>query len=84
MKSLLALVLALTTAAAIAKPSPVEPVRSTNPTALARASAEFNIGPAGASLERNYFRAPEADSRSGICRFEPNMFAKVRLTQSCR
>ncbi len=82
MKSLLALALALTTAAAIAKPSPVEPVRSTNPIALA--SAEFNVGPAGATLERNYFRAPEADSRSGICRFEPNMFAKVRLTQSCR
>ena len=83
MKSLLALVLALTTAAAIAKPSPVEPV-STNPIALGRASADFNIGPAGATLERNYFRAPELDSRSGICRFEPNMFAKVRLTQSCR
>lgn len=82
MKSLLALVLALITAAAIAKPSPVEPVRSTNPIALA--SAEFNVGPAGAMLERNYFRAPEADSRSGICRSEPNMFAKVRLTQSCR
>ena len=82
MKSLLALALALTTAAAIAKPSPVEPVRSTNPIALA--NAEFNVGPAGATLERNYFRAPEADSRSGICRFEPNMFAKVRLTQSCR
>jgi hypothetical protein len=82
MKSLLALALALTTAGAIAKPSPVEPVRSTNPIALA--SAEFNVGPAGATLERNYFRAPEADSRSGICRSEPNMFAKVRLTQSCR
>lgn len=84
MKSLLALVLVLTTAAAIAKPSPVEPVRSTNPIALA--SAEFNVGPAGATLERNYFRAPETDSRSGLylCRVEPSMFAKVRLTQSCR
>lgn len=75
MKSLFALVLALTTAAAIAKPSPVEPVRSANPIAL---------GAAGATLERNYFRAPEVDSRSGICRFESNMFGKVRLTQSCR
>jgi hypothetical protein len=86
MKSLLALVLALTTAAAIAKPSPVEPARSVNPVALARASAEFNIGPAGAMLERNYFRAPETDSRSGLylCQVEPSMFAKVRLTQSCR
>ena len=86
MKSLLALVLALTTTAAIAKPSPVEPVRSANPITLARASAEFNIGPAGATLERNYFRASEADSHSGLylCRFEPSMFAKVRLTQSCK
>jgi hypothetical protein len=87
MKKLFAVFLALTAAtAAAAKPSPIEPVRSANPTALARVSAEFNIGPAGATLERNYFRAPESDSHSGLylCRFEPNMFAKVRLTQSCR
>ena len=86
-KNLLAVMLVLTAAtAAAAIPSPVEPARSANPIALARASAEFNIGPAGATLERNYFRAPEADSRSGLylCRFEPSMFAKVRLTQSCR
>jgi hypothetical protein len=84
MKSLIALVLALTTTAAIAKPSPVESVRSAN--LIARARAEFNIGPAGATLERNYFRAPETDSHSGLylCRFEPSMFAKVRLTQSCK
>jgi len=86
MKSLIALVLALAAAAAAAKPSPVEPVPSANPIALARASAEFNIGPAGATLERNYFRAPKTDSRSGLylCRIEPSMFAKVLLTQSCR
>ena len=87
MKNLFAVILALTAAtAAVAKPSPIEPVRSANPMALARVSVEFNIGPAGATLERNYFRAPESDSRSGlyICRFEPSMFAKVRLTQSCR
>jgi hypothetical protein len=86
-KNLLAAMLVLTAAtAAAAIPSPVEPPRSANPIALARASAEFNIGPAGATLERNYFRAPEADSRSGLylCRFEPSMFAKVRLTQYCR
>jgi hypothetical protein len=86
MKGLIVLVLALATTPAAAKPSPVEPVRSTNSIALARVSAEFNIGPAGATLERNYFRGPEADSRSGLylCRVEPDMFAKVRLTQSCR
>jgi hypothetical protein len=85
MKNLLAVILVLAAAtAATAKPSPVEPARSANPIALA--SAEFNIGAAGATLERSYFRAPEADSHSGLylCRFEPSMFAKVRLTQSCR
>lgn len=84
MKSMLVLVLALAATAAAAKPSPVEPASSANPIVLARASAEFNIGPAGAALERNYFRASEANSRSGFCRFEPSIFAKVRLTQSCR
>jgi len=86
MKSLLVLVLALAATTAAAKPSPVEPARSANPIALARTSAEFNTGPAGATRERNYFRVPEADAHSGVflCRFEPSMFAKVRLTQSCR
>jgi nitrate reductase cytochrome c-type subunit len=87
MKNLLAVILVLTAAtAATAKPSPVEPARSANPIALARASAEFNIGGSSATLERNYFRAPEADPHSGLylCRFEPSMFAKVRLTQSCK
>jgi hypothetical protein len=87
MKNLLAIILVLTMAtAATAKPSPIEPPRSANPIALARASAEFNIGPAGATLERNYFRAPEATSHRGLylCRVEPNMFAKMRLTQFCR
>jgi len=87
MKSLIVVVLALAATSAAAKPSPVEPVRSANPSALARASAEFNITPAGAMLERNYFRAPEeTDARSGLylCRVEPSIFAKVRLTQSCR
>jgi hypothetical protein len=86
MKSLLVLMLVLAATAAAAKPSPVELAHSANPIAFARTSAEYNIGPAGATLERNYFRAPEADSRLGLylCRFEPSMFAKVRLTQSCR
>ena len=87
MTNLLVVLLAFTAAtAAVAKPSPVEPLRSANLVALAHASAEFNIGPAGATLERNYFRAPETDSHSGLylCRFEPSMFAKVRLTQSCK
>jgi hypothetical protein len=87
MKVLGAAILVLTsTAAAVAKPSPVDPVRSASPMALTQASAEFNNGPAGATLERNYFQAPDSGSHSGLylCRLEPSMFAKVRLTQSCK
>ena len=86
MRLLLGVALVLVATPAVAKPSPVELVHSANPMALARTSAEFNIGPAGAMLERNYFRGPEVNSRSGLylCRVEPDMFAKVRLTQSCR
>jgi hypothetical protein len=87
MRNLLAVIFAFTAAtAAAAKPSPVEPGRAANPIALARASTELNIGPAGATLERKYFRGPESDSQSGLylCRFEPSMFVKVRLTQSCK
>jgi hypothetical protein len=86
MKSLSVVLAFAAATAAVAKPSPVEPVRSPNASTLTRASAEFNIGPAGATLERNYFRAPESDSRSGLyfCRLEPSMFSKVRLTQSCK
>jgi hypothetical protein len=84
MKSLLVLALALAATAAAARPSPVEPSSSANPIAIARMSAEFNIGPAGAALEHNYFRASEANSRSGFCRFGPSIFAKVRLAQTCR
>jgi hypothetical protein len=86
LESMLAVALALAVTPAAAKPSPFEVVQSANPAALARASAEFNVWPARPTLERNYFRAPEAASHSGpyLCRFEPSMFAKVRLTQSCR
>jgi hypothetical protein len=87
MKNLLAVILAITAAtAAVAKPSPIERVRSANPMALVRVGAEFNIGPAGATLERNYFRASESNSHLGLylCRFEQGMFAKVRLRQSCK
>lgn len=80
----IALFLAMTTVAA-AKPA-VEFLRSKSATAAIRSNADFNIGAAGATLERDYFRAQEPDSRSGpfLCRFEPSIFAKVRLAQSCR
>ena len=86
MKNLLICALALAATPAIAKPSALELPRSSNSIALARASAEFNIGPAGATLERNYFHAPATDSHSrlNLCPFEPSMFVKIRLTQSCR
>ena len=61
MKSLLAVALALAVTPAAAKPSPVEFVHSANPVALARASAEFNIRPAGAPSSANIW-APETDS----------------------
>jgi len=80
-----ALFFAMTTVAA-AKPAPVEFLRSKSATAAIRSNADFNIGAAGATLERDYFRAQETDSRPGpfLCRFEPSIFAKVRLAQSCR
>lgn len=89
----IALLFAMTTVAA-AKPAPVEFLRSKSATAAIRSNADFNIGAAGATLERDCFRAQERDcfraqepdSRSGpfLCRFEPSIFAKVRLAQSCR
>jgi len=46
--------------------------------------ADVNIGPAGAMLERDYFQAPHAFSVGAFpCRFDPNIFAKVHLAQSC-
>jgi hypothetical protein len=72
--------------AAAAKPTAVEPSRSANPTAHASVNMESNIVPARATLERNYFREPNTDFHPGLflCRLEPNMFAKARLTQSCK
>ena len=60
MKNLRAVVLIVPAAiVATAKPSPVEPSRFAIPTALTRATEEFNIGPSGALLERSYFGAPK-------------------------
>jgi hypothetical protein len=64
-----------------------EPVADPRPAASARADldADFNIGPAGATLERNYFQAPRPFNAGALpCRFEPSMLAKVHLAQSCR
>ena len=56
------------------------------PLPILKAKKALTAMPAGATLERNYFLAPETDSHSVLylCRFEPSMFAKMRLTQSCK
>jgi hypothetical protein len=84
MKTLFAGVLLLTiSGAAFAK---LDPLVKLVPAASARFNddADINIGPAGAMLERDYFQAPRAFSVGAFpCRFEPSMFAKVHLAQSC-
>jgi hypothetical protein len=45
------------------------------------------VGPAGAMLESDYFRAsqtPSATSRIFPCRLKLDLFDKTRLAQSCR
>jgi hypothetical protein len=80
---MLAIALALNTTAAIAKLAPVDPSYLPDPMGHIRRSTELSNKPAAATLERDYFQGP-ADSHSGFCRYEPSLFAKVRLTQSCR
>ena len=75
----LALLLALG-ATAQAKYAPVE-------AQLARISTDalvISSGPGSATLEQNYFRAPQSPSAAGrllLCRL--HVFAKTRLAQSC-
>lgn len=71
-------------AIASAKPAPVE--RQIVVAALD--DAPVMVGPAGASLERDYFRAPStapfAAQRVFPCRMQLRMFEKTRVAQSCR
>jgi len=73
--------------AATAKPAPVGDLRAIeDPTlTLARNDAGINIGPTGASLERQYFQAPQMPFNAGSfsCRLQSNVFDKTRLAQSC-
>jgi hypothetical protein len=65
-----------------AKYAPVETLR---PTAPPDDSAMF-VGPAGAMLESDYFRAPPQQQRSSdsnICRLQLRVFDKTQLAQSC-
>jgi hypothetical protein len=83
MKFLFALALILTFGAtAMSKPAPVEPqLVAMSPDDLAIAT-----GAAGATLERDYFRAPEssyAEGRIFPCRLQLRIFDKTRLARSC-
>ncbi|HXZ45485.1 MAG TPA: hypothetical protein VEH02_02010 [Pseudolabrys sp.] len=73
--------------AAGAKPVPTDDVKSLDQAALRLASdTDINIGPARhsrATLEREYFQAPEFNSGSFSCRLQSNVFDKTRLAQSC-
>lgn len=83
MRALIAVATILTfVAAAQAKPEPTESPRLTPaPSELAIA-----VGAAGAMMESDYFKAPNARfSGHGVlaCRLQSEMFSKIRLAQAC-
>ena len=83
MKALLAFAVFLALSApAQAKPSPVEiQIKSS----LVE-DAAVSIGPAGATLESDYFRAPQTPVAAGRifpCRLQLRVFEKTQLAQSC-
>jgi len=83
MKELIALALFLALcAAAQARLAPIEPQRA----AFSSDDLTVSTGPAGATLEQDYFRAPQssyAGSRIFPCRLQLRIFDKTRLAQSC-
>ena len=86
MKGLVALAFFLVLiAVAGGKPAPVEELHPT----LALNEADIAIGPRetprAATLERNYFEAPQQQFSVGSfpCRLQPTVFEKTRLAQSC-
>lgn len=83
MRAILAIATVLTlTGAAFAKPGPVQAPRPmASPAELAIA-----VGAAGAMMETDYFKAPQAQfSGHGVfaCRLQSEMFSKIRLAQAC-
>ena len=88
MKPLLAWAMVLTVGAVLhgaaeAKPAPVAPPRLT----LAPDEYGLSVGPVGAVLESDYFRAPQtsvASQRVFPCRLHLQVFDKTQLAQSCR
>jgi hypothetical protein len=89
MKGLMATAISMIlTVVAVAKPAPVSdlnPSEDRTP-ALARNDAAINIGSAGATLERNYFQAPQTPFVAGglPCRLQSAIFDKMHLARSCR
>jgi hypothetical protein len=89
MKAMIALVVLLALGAvAQAKPVPVEgqAVSHSFDGPAWTDDAAINIGAAGASLEANYFRAPQEPIAAGRifpCRLQLRVFEKTRLAQSC-
>lgn len=83
MKTAIALLLLFALgAAAQAKLAPVDP----QPVAHSADDLTISTGPAGATLEQDYFRAPQpvsAGSRRSPCRLQLLVFDKTRLAQSC-
>jgi hypothetical protein len=83
MKALIAMAVLLALGAtAQAKVAPLE----SQLVAIAADNATINSGPAGATLESNYIRAPQAPTAAGRifpCRLQLHVFEKTRLAQSC-
>lgn len=83
MKNLIVLVLFLALgAAAQAKLAPVDP----HQVAISADDMAIATGPAGSTLERDYFRAPQPAYATGHifpCRLQLRIFEKARIAQSC-
>ena len=83
-----ALLIALSTVAAIAKPTPIElPTALVDPGIMnmgSGGSVQENTGSIGAMREREYFEAPQSPLKAFPCRIKPVLFDKVRMAQSCR
>jgi hypothetical protein len=93
MKALMATAaLLLLSVTAGAKPAPVGDLKELDDqtVTLARNDADIDIGGTAhnsrasrASLERDYFQAPQFNAGSFSCRLQSNVFVKTRLAQSC-
>jgi len=89
MKALIATALFLIlTVVAVAKPAPISDLNPSGDRTPehARNDADIDIGPASATLERDYFQASQAQFVAGglPCRLQSAIFDKVSLASSCR